>query len=104
MLRQPSPVMFVVNTLVSPSVLRVLILTLLLSNLRATWIASFWEPESQEAALRARFDETWGDKFVDKLPMWLWPRVPILYYYVFSISFLILVTIGLAVIMRHHRA
>ena len=33
-----------------------------------------------------RLSETWGDKFVDKLPVWLWPKVRIAYY-IFSVAF-----------------
>ncbi len=95
-------VMYVADILTSgPSVVRVLFAALLLSNLRAIWIASRWKPESDEAILPPRLSETWSDKFVDRLPMWLWPKVRILYY-VFSAGFLVLVAIGLAM-MRLHR-
>ncbi len=39
-----------------------------------------------------------GDKLADKLPMWLWPKVRILYY-VFSGGFLMFVAIGLVAVM-----
>jgi hypothetical protein len=86
-----------------PSVVRVVITGLLLSNLRATWIASRWKPESDEATLPPRFGETWSDKFADKLPTWLWPKVRVLYY-VFSACFFLLVAIGLAVKILHRGA
>lgn len=82
-----------------PGVLRILIAALLLSNLRATWIASQWRPESDEATLPPRFNDTWGDKFVDQLPKWLWPKVRI-FYYILSAGFIALTVIG-AVMMRH---
>ena len=89
--------MHVTNMVISgPGVLSVIIAGLLLSNLRATWIASSWKPGSDEATLPPRFSETWGDKFADKLPAFLWPKVRILYY-VFSAGFLLLVAIGLAI-------
>jgi len=91
--------LFVADMLASgPSVLRVLIAALLLSNLRATWIASRWKPESDEAILPPRLGETWSDKFVDKLPMWLWPKVRVLYY-ALSACFLVFVAIGLVVMI-----
>lgn len=97
-------IMFVANIVASgPGVLNVIITGLLLSNLRATWIASSWKPESDEAALPPRFSETWGDKFADQLPTFLWPKVRILYY-VFSAGFLLLVAIGLATVLHHRRA
>jgi hypothetical protein len=91
-------IMFVADMATAgPGVLRVLIAALLLSNLRATWIATRWKPQSDEAALPPRFSETWGDKFADKLPMFLWPKVRVLYY-VFSACFLLFVAIGLAIV------
>ncbi|MBZ5572395.1 MAG: hypothetical protein LAO09_11025 [Acidobacteriia bacterium] len=80
-------------------VLRVLIGALLLSNLRATWIASRWKPASEEAILPPRLSETWADKLADRLPMWLWPKVRIAYY-VFSVCFLVVLALGLAIILR----
>jgi hypothetical protein len=50
---------------------RIFIAALLLSNMRATWIASQWKPDSEEAALPPRFSETMSDKFADRLPQWL---------------------------------
>lgn len=81
-------------------VVRVLLTALLLSNLRATWIASRWKPESEEAILPPRLGETWSDKFTDKLPMWLWPKVRILYY-VYSAGFLVLVAVGLGALIAN---
>ena len=61
-------------------VLRVLLLALLFSNARATWIASRWRVNSEEATIPPRLDETWGDKFSNRLPSWLWPKVRYPYY------------------------
>jgi hypothetical protein len=90
-------VFYVVDMLLSGvGVLKVLFAALLLSNLRATWIASSWQPESEEAALPPRLTETWGDKFADQLPMWLWPKIRV-FYYIYSVCVLLLFDIGLAV-------
>jgi hypothetical protein len=86
-----------------PSVLRIILAAVLLSNLRATWIASSWQPGSSEASLPPRLSETWGDKFVDKLPMLLWPKVRILYY-VLSACLLLLSAIGLVSILLRRGA
>jgi hypothetical protein len=95
-------VMFVVDTMAQPGLLKVFLAAVLLSNLRATWIASHWKPDSTEAAMPIRLSETWGDKFADKLPPWLWPRIRILYY-VFSVCFLALTILGLTILtMRRH--
>lgn len=64
----------------------VLLSALLLSNLRATWIASRWKPESEDAVLPPRLGDTWTDKLADQIPMWLWPRIEILYY-IYSAGF-----------------
>lgn len=90
--------MYVLDTLTAPGIVRVLISGLLLSNLRATWIAANWKPESEEATLPPRLGETLGDKLGDKFPMWLWPKVRIVYY-VFSVGFLLVVLVGLVMML-----
>jgi len=97
-------VMFVADMLTGGlGVVRILLSALLLSNLRATWIASRWSPTSDDAILPPRFAETWSDKFADKLPMWLWPKLRILYY-VFSACLLLLTAAGLVMMIRHRSA
>ena len=78
-------------------VVRTIIVALLVSNLRATWIAAGWKPESEEAALPPRFAETFADKLADKWPAFIWPKVKVLYY-IFSFGFLALTVAGLVVI------
>jgi hypothetical protein len=90
--------MYLLDTLLSPGVLRVLFAALLLSNLRATWIASAWKPGSEESFLPPRLNETWADKFRDILPGWLWPKARISYY-IFSAAFLLLVTVGIVMML-----
>src|SRR5713101_5145634 len=50
--------MYLLDTLLSPGVIRILFAALLLSNLRATWIASGWKPGSEEAFLPPGLNET----------------------------------------------
>ena len=96
--------MYVADAIVTgPSVVRVLIAALLLSNLRATWIAAYWKPDSDEAVLPPRFGDTWTDKFADQFPMWLWPKIRLLYY-VFSAGFLLLIVIGFIMMLRNRPA
>jgi hypothetical protein len=78
-------------------VLRIIITALLLSNLRATWTAGNWKPDSEEAALPPRMAETFADKFSDVWPAFIWPKVKVLYY-IFSFGFLTLTVAGLIVI------
>ena len=82
-----------------PNVVRVLLAALLLSNLRATWLAARWEPESQEAAMPPRFGDTWSERFVDQWPTWLWPRVRYVFY-VLSAGLIALDALGIAVFLR----
>lgn len=97
-------VLFLADMLVSGvGVFRVLIGALLLSNVRATWISAEWKPEAEEAVLPPRLSETWGDKFADMLPQWLWPKVRIPYY-IFSSCLVVFTTAGFAVmILRRGR-
>src|SRR5207302_6803757 len=84
-------------------VVKIIITALLLSNLRATWIASGWKPESEEAALPPRLGETFSDKLADKWPAFIWPKVKVLYY-IFSFGYLALAVAGLIVMVLRSRA
>jgi hypothetical protein len=76
----------------------VLVSAVLLSTLRATFIASFWEPATVEAEMPIRLNETWGDKFADQWPKWLWPKIQIVYY-IYSGCFLFLMLLGTVMIV-----
>jgi len=78
-------------------VLRIIVVALLVSNLRATWIAGSWKPDSEEAVLPPRMGDTFADKFSDKWPAFIWPKVKVLYY-INSFGFLALTVAGLLVI------
>ncbi len=78
-------------------VLRIIIVALLLSNLRATWIAGSWKPDSEEAVLPPRMGDTFADKFSDLWPAFIWPKVKIVYY-IFSFGFLVLTVAGLIIL------
>jgi hypothetical protein len=87
-------VYYVLNLLVGGfSVLQIIILALFLSNLRATWIASRWKPDSDEAEAPPRMGDTWADKFSDRLPQWLWPNIR-LFYYIYSVGTLTVFGLG----------
>jgi hypothetical protein len=92
--------LYIVDTLAAgSSVIRLGIGAVLFSNLRATWIASHWNPASNEAITPPRLRETWSDKFSDTIPMWLWPKVRVAFY-VFSIAFVMLEAAGLGLLLR----
>jgi hypothetical protein len=84
-------------------VVKIIITALLLSNLRATWIASGWRADSEEAALPLRLGETFSDKLADKWPAFIWPKVKVLYY-IFSFGYMALTVAGLIVMMLRSRA
>ncbi len=79
------------------AVVRIIIIALLVSNLRATWIAGSWKPDSEEAKLPPRMGETFADKFSDKWPAFIWPKVKVVYY-IFSFGFLTLTVAGLIIV------
>jgi hypothetical protein len=96
---------FIFLSLNSPGmeVVKVIIIAILLSNLRATWIAGNWKPDSEEAALPPRLGDTFFDKLSDRWPAFIWPKVKILYY-IYSVASLALITAGLIVMaLRGHR-
>lgn len=87
------------NVIISLGIVEIIFCALLISNLRGTWIASAWQPGSEQSELPPRMGETWSDKFVDRFPMWLWPKIRIVYY-IFSVGFLALIVAGLALSAR----
>jgi|SRR5581483_4446540 len=84
--------------LVAPGILKIILSAVLLSNLRATWLASRWTGDSEANALPPRLAETFTDRFVDRLPTWLWPKLRAAYY-VFSVCFTALEAIGLLMVL-----
>jgi hypothetical protein len=77
-------------------VVRIIFAALLLSNVRGTWVAAHWNRDAEEASLPPRLDETLTDKFTDKFPAWLWPKIRYVYY-VFAFLLLALVVVGLLI-------
>jgi hypothetical protein len=63
---------YVVAFLASPgiAVVRIIVTALLVSNLRATWIAGNWRPDSEEAALPPRLGDTfWTSSLTGGRPL-----------------------------------
>lgn len=86
-----------------PGVLSFIIGAVLLSNVRATFIASRWKPAAEGEDRPMRFNETLRDKLVDQLPPKVWPilRIP---FYVASLLVLLFVVYVSAVTLRHGHA
>lgn len=96
-------VLYVLDTVATGAgVVRIAIAAVLFSNLRATWIAAGWKPGATEALSPPRLQETWSDKFSDTLPMWLWPKVRLAFYF-FSIAIVMLDAVGVAMLFRQHK-
>lgn len=85
------------------NVIRIIFTAILISNVRATWIAARWKPESEEAILPPRLNETIGDKLSDALPSWLWPKTRVLYY-IYSAALFVIMFLGLIIIAMRRAA
>jgi len=84
-------IFYVLNQLGSgrpPGVMSILIAAVLLSNVRATFLASRWRPAAEDEDRPTRFNETFRDKLVDQLPPKLWPALRIPFF--IAASFLLL--------------
>jgi hypothetical protein len=75
-------------------VLRTIITALLLSNMRATWVAAGWQSGSAEAIPLERLAETWRDRFANRWPAWLWPKLRVVFY-ILAVLLLLLTVVGL---------
>ena len=78
-----------------PGVLSIAVAAVLLSNLRAAYLASDWRPTSEEEDRPTRFAESWRDQLVDQLPAKVWPvlRLP---FFALSVAVLLLSLVALA--------
>jgi hypothetical protein len=88
----------------SPGILNFFGCVLLVSNMRATFIASFWEPGAENLEPAIRLNETFGDKLVDQFPEWLWPRIRYGYYAFAGVFLLLTVAGALMLTLRPHLA
>ncbi len=69
-------------------ILAIIFGAVLLSNLRATYLASRWTPPAEDEDRPMRFNETWRDKLVDQLPPRAWPILRIPFYVAASLLLL----------------
>ena len=60
-------------------ILRVIFLALLFANIRGNWLSARWAKD-QQATPPPRLNQTIGDKLSDQLPIFLWPKVRVLFY------------------------
>jgi hypothetical protein len=73
-----SLLLFRIGALGGGLIVRAICTGLLLSNVRATWLAAKW-PASESVPAEPVM-ETWADKFADRLPAFLWPKTKWLFY------------------------
>lgn len=81
------------NVLLQPGFFTVAFTVILLSNLRATFLASEWRPAAEGEDRPTRFSETIRDKYVDQLPPILWPKLQIPFF-VLGAAILLLSLLG----------
>jgi hypothetical protein len=63
-----------------PGIIEVIFAGILLSNVRAAFLASEWRPAGEGEDRPTRFDESLTDKIVDQLPAKVWPRFQPLFF------------------------
>jgi hypothetical protein len=83
-----------------PGILTILAAGILLSNIRAAFLASEWRPAAEDEDRPTRFNETFGDKLVDWLPARAWPKLQIPFYAVAALV-LVLSLAGLCIAVLH---
>jgi hypothetical protein len=55
-------------------IVRIVFLALLFANIRGNWLSARWEKDAQVALAPIAPNPTIGDRLVDQLPTFLWPR------------------------------
>ena len=81
-----------------PGFLAVIASALLLSNLRAAFLASEWRPAGEDEDRPTRFNDTLGDKLADQLPAKAWPILQIPFFVIAALV-LLLSLAGLAFVL-----
>jgi hypothetical protein len=83
-----------------PGIFSIAAAAILLSNVRAAFLASEWRPAGPDEDRPTRFNESFSDKFVDQMPAKVWPiaRVP---FFIVSALYLVLVFAGFAIQIVH---
>ena len=82
-------VYFLSTFLVGVGVLRLLGNALLLANVRGTWLSARWRDRQTEPP-PVPLDETFLERFTDRLPLVLWPNVRVFYYFIAAGEFVFL--------------
>jgi hypothetical protein len=80
-----------------PGILALIVEGVLLSNLRATFLASRWKPAAVDEDKPTRFNETLADFLADQLPAKAWPVLRYLFF-AGAALFLLLILVSIAAI------
>ncbi len=78
-----------------PNVFRIIFTFVLISNVRAAFLASQWKPMADGEDRPTRMSETLADRFIDQMPARLWPVLQIPFI-VLGISLLLFTLLFLA--------
>jgi hypothetical protein len=81
-----------------PGFLSIAAACILLSNVRAAFLASEWRPVSEDEDKPTRFNESLADKLADQLPSKAWPVLQIPFFVLTSLLMLMSIT-GLGVVL-----
>jgi hypothetical protein len=83
-----------------PGILAILAAGILLSNVRAAFLASEWRPAAEDEDRPTRFNETFGDKLIDRLPAKAWPVLQVPFFGIAALI-LLLSLAGLGIVLLH---
>ena len=83
-----------------PGILAIFAAGILLSNVRAAFLASEWRPAAGDEDRPTRFDDTFGDKLSDQLPAKAWPVLQIPFFGIAALI-LLLSLAGLGITLVH---
>jgi hypothetical protein len=80
-----------------PGFLAIIAAAILLSNVRAAFLASEWRPAGEDEDKPMRFNDTFGDKLADQLPAKIWPVLQVPFFALAGVL-LLLSLVGLAIV------
>jgi hypothetical protein len=61
-------------------IVRIIFLALLFANIRGNWLSARWATDQPSSVPSTRLNQTLGDKLSDQLPMFLWPKLKVVFY------------------------
>jgi hypothetical protein len=80
------------------NIIRLVCALVLLSNVRAAFLAAEWKPAAEGEDRPTRFNQSLADKYIDQIPAKLWPRLQIPFI-ILAILVLLLELLGLGILL-----